>query len=223
MIRPLALLLATPAAAAWLAGVSVTQEAASATVAIAVAGTFGYTTRHWTGPLNTLVIDIHPAWLAAKPGTQHSSRHLRVRTGQFQQLTVRVVIESPEPFLWAVHRTPEGLKATIELPQLRPDLPARPAPGPTRPAATSSSQPSPQVPTPPTRIFAIHAAGTLHAVAQTIAAITATRIEVDPPVAHRHVVLNLPRTTLQQALAELARQTGARWTTLPDGAIRISL
>lgn len=204
-------------------------------MAITVAGTFGYTTRHWTGHLNTLVIDIRPARLASRPGTQHSSQHLRVRTGQFQRLTARVVIESAHPVVWTVSRTPEGLEATVHFPRLRSPAPVTtpapaPAPtpvphaqpGPARQRPEPAPGPSPQRTAPPAaRTFAIHAAGTLQAVAQTIGAITGTRIEVDPSVAHRPVALRLPQATLQQALAELARQTSTRWTKLPDGTIRI--
>lgn len=241
-MRLLALLLAVPTATAWLVGVSVRQDAASATVAIAVSGTFRHTAHHWTGTLNTLVVDIHPARLAFRPGIQHTHRHLRVRTGQFQQLTARVVIESPQPFVWTVSRTPSSLEARIEFPGLRsPAAPATPKPSPApgqstppprvrpspagpapEPTATSAPQPGPQAGTPAARTFAIVAAGTLQAVAQTIAAIAGTRIKVDPSVADRLVVLKLSQATLQQALAELARQTGTRWTTLPDGSVRIS-
>lgn len=233
MIYLLAALLAVSAPTAFLVDLSVHREASSATVTIAVAGTFRHTTHHWIGDTNTLVVDIYPARLTAKPGTYYSDQHLRVRIGQFQQLTARVVIESKQPFVWSVKRPPEGLRAHIWFPRLAPPPtplnPSRPAPSqdqptpsPPRPAATPSPQPSPQAPPPPTPTFSIHAVGSLQTVAQTIAAITGARIEVDPSIAHRPVALRLPRATLQQALAEIVRQTGARWTVLPDGAIRIS-
>lgn len=229
MIYILASLLAIAAPSipqAWLTGVSVRHEAASATVTIAINGPSRYTTRYWTGKVNTLVVDVYPARLAIPPGPQYSHPNVRVRVGQFQQLTARVVIESAHTFVWSLSRTPAGLEATVQFPRLTPPSPpVTPTPLPTpsqtahrpKPAEAPPSRPSPE----PVQTFAIYAAGTLDTVAQTIAAITGTRIEVHPSVAYRPVVLKLPQATLQQALAELARQTATRWTRLPDGTVRI--
>jgi hypothetical protein len=134
-----------------------------------------------------------------------------------------VVVESTTPFSYSV--TARGTDVTVQV-----RFPERPAQTHTPPIPSSAEPEGPQTPhggealRPPKPVtqFSIVALGTLHSVALTIAAISGTTIRVHPSVATRPAALNLPRTTLQQALAELSRQTGTRWRTTPDGAIEIT-
>jgi len=222
-ILPILLLVAQPAA---LLGVHVEEQPGTVAVHILAAGPYTHTTRHWTDRLHTLVVDLKGAVATVPPGTAFTGKSIRVRIGQFQARTARVVIESTTPFAYSTAKQRDGLLVQLRFPgaaqPARPAATATPAappsPAPTaRPSPAAAPNPQPAA----SRTFSIVAFGSLESVAQTIAAISGTPIRVHPAVAHRAAALKLEATTLQQALAELARQTGARWTRNADGTIDI--
>jgi hypothetical protein len=211
--------------------VSASAQDRTAQVRVEIAGHPRITTRHWTARLHTLVVDLYGARLAIRPGTTFDSPLIRVRTGQFQARTARIVVESPRPFVYTLARSPEDVRISLRfaLPatatttaKQRTTNPENNAP--LRAAARDRSRPHPTSPeiAAAARTFSIVAFGSLQDVAQTLAAITRTTIRVHPDVASRPAALNLRYTTLQAALAELARQTGTRWTRAPDGTIDVS-
>lgn len=232
MIALAAALLLAAAQPASLLAVRVEEGEGSATIALQLSGPATVVTRYWTDRLHTLILDLRGATLAIRPGPAHRSRRLQVRTGQFQARTARVVVESAPPFAYTTKRTQDGLLVQLRFagahenrrPSPKAQAPAPvPVPATTRAAAIPPDSAQPSAPAQAAaRIFSIVAFGTLDSVAQTVAAIAGTEIRVHPAVARRPAALKLDRATLQQALAELCRQTGARWTRAADGTVEIT-
>jgi len=218
----LAALAASYPTAALLLDLSAQENHAGAAIRITTSARVNVLHRYWAGSPNMLVLDLRGTTLAMPQGTAYSGGAVRVRVGQFTRTTARVVVESTTPFSYSV--TARGNDVTV---QVRfPEKPAQ-----THASIPSSAEPEglklpvearPSGPPKPVTQFSIVALGTLHSVALTIAAISGTTIRVHPSVAARPAALNLPRTTLQQALAELSRQTGTRWRKASDGAIEIT-
>jgi hypothetical protein len=223
VLLPLLLLVAQPAA---LLGVQAEEHPGTATVHVLVTGPYTHTTRHWTDRFHTLVVDLQGAVTAVRPGTAFTGKSIRVRIGQFQARTARVVIESTYPFAYSTAKQQDALLVQLRFPgaarPARPAATATPAaPPPPAPAARPSPAATPAPQPAAGRTFSIVAFGSLESIAQTIAAISGTPIRVHPAVAQKPAALKLESATLQQALAELARQTGARWTRNSDGTIDI--
>jgi len=214
----LAALAAAYPTAALLLHLSAQENHTGATIRITTSASVSPLHRYWAGSPNMLVLDLRGTTLAMPQGTAYSGGAVRVRIGQFTKTTARVVVESTTPFSYSV--TTRGNDVTVQV-----RFPERPAsvPSSAEPEGLKlPMEPRPSGPPKPVTQFSIVALGTLHSVALTIAAISGTTIRVHPSVAARPAALNLPRTTLQQALAELSRQTGTRWRTAADGAIEIT-
>jgi len=233
----LALAAAAQPAAATLLAISAEESRSEVVLHIETSAPTAIVPRYWIGSPNMLVLDFQGARSALPPGVAYKGTTVRVRVGQFQPRTARVVVEAVLPFSYSVTASQSGVAVRIRFPTVpaatgSPDgrrtssavpeghkRPMEPQPS-ARPHALRNTEQTATAPRGPLT-FSIVAFGTVETVAQTIAAITDVTIRVDPSVSSRPAVLNLPRATLQQALAELSRQTGVRWRTAPDGAIEI--
>ncbi|MDR5683546.1 MAG: secretin N-terminal domain-containing protein [Armatimonadota bacterium] len=213
---------AQPAAAALVTvtDVTVKEFVGKVQIAILATGAVRYRLADWSGKPDTMVVvDILGARLGFSAGelAYRKGDVARVRVGQFNETTVRVVVELSVSRSYTV-QTADGNRAVVV-------AVLSPATGASHPAASAQAgapmgqtqpvaqaQPAAQATPVPTRRFTLEFRDAkMSDVLAALARLSNLNIVVAPEAADRRVTIRLVGVTLEEALDLLTRPLGLAW------------
>jgi type II secretory pathway component GspD/PulD (secretin) len=190
--------------------VSVREFSTKVQVAIIATGTVRYRVSDWSGkPPTWVVVDILGAQLGFPAGElNYSGRDIRrVRVGQFNETTVRVVVELTQVRSFSVHPVSGAYAVVVTLPTGNPSPPAASA----EPAAPSPAAAQVQPARPPQFTLEFRDARFSDVMAA-LARLANLNIVVAPEAADKRVTVRLMQVTLEEALNLLTQPLGLGWT-----------
>ncbi|MER3459817.1 MAG: hypothetical protein C4303_01005 [candidate division GAL15 bacterium] len=191
--------------------VSVKEFGDKVQVAVITSGPVRHRVAEWAGKPDTwIVVDLLGAQLGIPAGQlpQRARDVARIRVGQFNDTTVRVVVELVAPRSYAVEPVPGAYAVAIAILPRTASRPAASSPPPVPPAATAQAQ----QPARPVRYTLEFRDAKLSDVMAALARLANLNIVVVPEAAEKKVTVRLVNVSLEEALNLLAQPLGLGWT-----------